>query len=449
MESAKNLQETQYEGHLIVAPNEKLPWNKIVFLGLQHVLAMDVYVVPFVIASILSLGVAEASILIQATFLAAGIATIIQAHFCMRLPIAQGPSYVPIGAIVGITMAAGGGFLGLNEVFGSTMVASLLLVVLGLTGMFRKLINVLVPRLVGGTIILIIGLSLLPVALDSNIYAIYGTETVTQNILLALVSVVTLIFCVTLGIHIGKKGNWLRTGAVIFALAAGSVAAQLMGRFQWESVAAAGWLARPHLAFIDYMPSFTPSAILTMIFVFFVLMAETTGTWFAIGSVINEDVTPKQVDRGVVGEGLGCLVSSLVGSTPVTGYSTNAGLISITGVASRYAFYGAGAWLMMFGLSGKLATLIASIPASVIGGVFVVVCAIISLSGIRILKQERLTERNMFVIGVPMVISLALYLLPKEYMATLPELLQYVLGSTVASAAIVAIILNLILPQED
>lgn len=94
MESAKNLQETQYEGHLIVAPNEKLPWNKIIFLGLQHVLAMDVYVVPFVIASILSLGVAEASILIQATFLAAGIATIIQAHFCMRLPIAQGPSYV-------------------------------------------------------------------------------------------------------------------------------------------------------------------------------------------------------------------------------------------------------------------------------------------------------------------------------------------------------------------
>ena len=271
----------------------------------------------------------------------------------------------------------------------------------------------------------------------------------TQNILLALVSVVTLIFCVTLGIHIGKKGNWLRTGAVIFALATGSVAAQLMGRFQWESVAAAGWLARPHLAFIDYMPSFTPSAILTMIFVFFVLMAETTGTWFAIGSVINEDVTPKQVDRGVVGEGLGCLVSSLVGSTPVTGYSTNAGLISITGVASRYAFYGAGAWLMMFGLSGKLATLIASIPAPVIGGVFVVVCAIISLSGIRILKQERLTERNMFVIGVPMVISLALYLLPKDYMATLPELLQYVLGSTVASAAIVAIVLNLILPQED
>ncbi|MDU0826392.1 MAG: purine permease, partial [Negativicoccus succinicivorans] len=67
----------------------------------------------------------------------------------------------------------------------------------------------------------------------------------------------------------------------------------------------------------------------------------------------------------------------------------------------------------------------------------------------RILKQERLTERNMFVIGVPMVISLALYLLPKDYMATLPELLQYVLGSTVASAAIVAIVLNLILPQED
>ncbi|MCI5837338.1 MAG: purine/pyrimidine permease [Veillonellaceae bacterium] len=436
-----------YEGHLLVGPEEKLPPVKAIFMGLQHVLAMDVYVVPFVIASILGLSLAESSTLIQATFFAAGLATIIQAYFCMRLPIAQGPSYVPIGAIVGISLAAGSGASGLPEVFGATMLASLLLVALGLTGLFRRLIDALVPRLVGGTIILVIGLSLLPVALDANIYAIYGNETVTENIVLALISIVVLIACVTIGIRLGHKGEWLRTGAVIFALAASCLAAQFYGRFQWAAVAAAPWFARPHVVGIDYAFRFSPSAVLTMIFVLFVLMAETTGTWFAIGSVINRELEDKQINRGVVGEGIGCFLASLFGSTPVTGYSTNAGLISITGVASRYAFYSAAGGLVLFGLSGKLATLIAAVPAPVIGGVFVIVCAIISLSGVRILREVPLTERNMFVIGVPMVVSLALYLLPKEYLQTLPELAQYILGSTVATAALVSIILNKILPE--
>ncbi len=439
----------KYEGHLTVGHDEVLPLGQSVFLGLQHVLAMDVYVVPFVIASILSLGITESSWLIQSTFLAAGLATIVQAHFCMRLPIAQGPSYVPIGAIAGICFAAGGGYAGLSEVFGSSLVAALLLIGLGMTGLFKKVISALIPRLVGGTIILIIGLSLLPVALQANIYATYGNETVTDNIILALVSLVTLMACVVIGIHMGRRGNWLRTGSVVFALIAGCAAAQMMGRFHWEAVMAAGWISRPHLAWLDYGVVFSPSAILTMCFVFFVLMAETTGTWFAIGSVINAPIEDKQMNRGVIGEGIGCFLSALVGSTPVTGYSTNAGLISITGVASRYAFYGAGAWLIVFGLSGKLATLIASIPAPVIGGVFVTVCSIIALSGVRILREVRLTERNMFVIGIPIIVTLALYLLPKDYLQTLPEFLQYVLGSTIATAALVCIILNKILPAEE
>lgn len=437
-----------YEGHLIVGPHDKLPFAKSIFMGLQHVLAMDVYVVPFVIASILALNVDEVSMLIQSTFLAAGIATIIQARFCMRLPIAQGPSYVPIGAIVGICFAAGGGLNGLSEAFGATLVASLLLIALGLTGVFRKIISSLVPPLVGGTIIFVIGLSLMPIALNANIYATHGDQTLTENIILALVSVFTLITCVVTGIHMGRKGNWLRTGAVIFALAVGCIAASFMGRFQWDAVVAAPWLARPHLAWVDYAVTFSPSAILTMIFVFFVLMAETTGTWFAISSVINEELGDEQINRGVVGEGLGCFVAGLIGATPVTGYSTNAGLISITGVASRYAFYGTGVWLIIFGLSGKLATLIASIPEPVIGGVFAVVCSIIALAGVRILRQEPLTERNMFVIGVPMVVTLALYFLPQDYVRTLPQMLQYIMSSSVATAAIVAILLNLILPKE-
>lgn len=442
--SSKPVNETT----LTVKHGESLPLHKSIFLGLQHVLAMDLYVVPFVITSILGLGIADSSKLIQSTFLAAGIATIIQALLCLKIPICQGPSYVPIGATVGLCLSAGGGYAGLSTVFGSSLVAAGILIGLGYTGLFHKVINFLVPRLVGGTIITVIGLSLLPVALSSNIYAVHGKETVGQNLILALSALITLIACVTIGIKIGRKGNWIRIASVVLALLVGCIVAYYMGRFSWEAVKAAPWISRPSLVFIDYSLSFSPEAILTMCFVFFVLMAETTGTWFAIGSVIEEEISNKRINRGVVGEGFGCLVSALAGSTPVTGYSTNAGIISITGVASRYAFYGAGAWMIIFGLSGKLATLIASIPEPVIGGVFVVVCAIIMLSGVRILRSEPLSERNMFVIGVPIVISLALFLIPADYVKTLPQILQYILGSTIATAAIVAIILNKLLPKN-
>ena len=98
--------------HLTVLPDEKVPFGKSAILGLQHVLAMDVYVVPFLIAMLIGLGPNQSSALIQATFIAAGLATIVQTYFCMKLPMAQGPSYVPLGAIVTIYAASGGGELG-------------------------------------------------------------------------------------------------------------------------------------------------------------------------------------------------------------------------------------------------------------------------------------------------------------------------------------------------
>lgn len=129
----------------------------------------------------------------------------------------------------------------------------------------------------------------------------------------------------------------------------------------------------------------------------------------------------KQGEEGIYHLGLGCLVSSFIGGTPVTSYSTNAGIISITGVASRKVFVAAGAWFVLFGLSGKLSTLISAIPAPVIGGVFVVVCGIISVSGMKVMSDVTIHEKEMYVIAVPIIMTLALTLLPKEFLETLPQ----------------------------
>lgn len=442
------MEKKKFEGQLISRPDDKLPLHEAIILGLQHLLAMDIYVVPFIIATLLSLSLADSAFLIQATFIGAGIATLIQSLFCMKLPIAQGPSYVPIGAIVGIAVGAGGGIEGLSSVFGAILIGAIILLILGLTKSIRKVINYLVTPLVGGTIIFIVGLSLLPVAIASNVYAIHGNETLTQNIIMATISATTVVACVIIGIHMGKHGKWLRIGSVLLALLFGSIAAYSMGLLNLEPVMAAPWFSLPRVAFLSFPVSFNLTAVLTFLAIYMVLLAETTGTWFAIGSVIEEDLTSEQIDRGIIGEALGCFIGGLFGGTPVTGYSTNAGLITITGVASRYAFYACGLWMIVFGLSNKLATLIAVIPAPVIGGVFSIICAIIALAGFRIIRHLELNERNMFIIGVPTILALALFLLPKDYAYSLPTYVQYLISSPIAVGAIAAILLNKICPED-
>ncbi|KOS66881.1 xanthine/uracil permease [Lysinibacillus contaminans] len=432
--------------HLTVLPDEKVSVVQSALLGLQHVMAMDVYVVPFLIAMLIGLQSGQSTALIQSTFIAAGIATIIQTYFCMKLPIAQGPSYVPLGAIVGIYAASGGGELGWSSVLGASLISAILVIILGFTGLFNKIVKIFIPPIVGGTIIFVVGLSLMPVGLSDNIYNGAGA-TINQNIYLALIAATVLIICVMLGSFFHKKGRVFRITSVIIALIAGCIAAKFMGVLDLSAVSQAKWFSMPQIPFADFGFTFNISAIVTMVIIYIVLMAETTGTWFAVSNVIDKPLTDKQINRGVIGEGIGCFIASLLGSTPVTGYSTNAGVISITGIASRRVFVAAGAWFVLFGFSGKLAALISAIPSAVIGGVFVIVCGIIAISGLQVMKNERIGEKEMYVIAVPMILTLALTLLPDDFLYSLPTTLQYLFGSPVATAAIVAILLNKLLPS--
>ncbi len=443
------MQQPQNETVLVSRPDDPLPFGKAALLGLQHVLAMDVYVVPFIIASVLTLAVADSATLIQSTFIAAGLATLIQSQWWMRLPVVQGPSYVPIGAIIAIAFASGGGTAGLATVFGALIPGAIIVALLGSpTGIFHRVIKRLVPPIVGGTIILVVGIALMPVALKESVFAVYGTATVGQNILLATVSAVLLIAAMMAGITMGSRGVWLRLTAVILALAAGTIVASFMGRFSAQGIADASWFTLPRIAFLNLDITFSFSAILTMLVVYAVVLAETTGTWFAVGAVTNEAMSDERLDRGATGEGLGCLVSALVGSTPVTGYSSNAGVIAITGIASRAAFAAAGILLVLFGLVGKLGAAIASIPQPVIGGVFGVLCAVIAMNGFRVVRASPLSERNMLVVGLPVLLALFATLIPPDYLKSLPNVVQYLLGSSIAFGAVGAILLHQILPEQ-
>ncbi|MBZ9958917.1 MULTISPECIES: solute carrier family 23 protein [unclassified Mesorhizobium] len=442
------MERTAPEITLIAQPDDPLPLGKAALLGLQHVLAMDVYIVPFIIASVLAFSAGDAGAFIQSAFVAAGIATLIQSQLLMRLPVVQGPSFVPIGAVLAIAFGAGGGIAGLSAVIGALIPGAILVMLLGSpTGIFHRLVDRFVPPIVGGAIIIVVGIALMPVALRESVFAVHGTATVGGNIILAFVAAAVLVGCMLTGMALGAKGAWLRLLSVIIALVAGCVAAASMSQLNMGAVSEATWFSMPRVAFLNLDVTFSLSATLTMLIVYIVVLAETTGTWFAVGAVIDKPLSNEQLDRGATGEGLGCLVSALLCSTPVTGYSSNAGIIAITGIASRAAFAAAGIFLVLFGLVGKLSAVIASIPGPVIGGVFGVLCVVIAMNGFRVVRGTPLTERNMLVVGLPILMALFATLAPPDFVKTLPDIVQYILGSSIAFGAVWAIVLHQILPS--
>lgn len=431
------------KSHLTIGVNDPIPLGQAILLGLQHVLAMDVYVVPFIIATAVSMSPGDASSLIQSTFLGAGIASLIQVLFFLKIPVCQGPSFVPVGAIIGIYLGGNG----MSTVLGASLIGAIAITILGYTGIYKYIVRTFIPTIVSGTIIMIVGLTLLPSAFSGNIFIETAELTMNQNVLLASITAAILILFSMLGEYFPKLGKVFRISSVIIALVLGSTIAFAMGGMDFASVSEASFLSLPNFAFIDYGFTFDLSAIVTMLIIYMVLLAETTGTWYAVSSVTEETLSDEQINKGVIGEGFGCLIASLVGATPVTGYSTNAGIISITGVASKVVFVAASCWFIVLSFFGKLSALINAVPAAVIGGVFVVVCAIIMLSGFRVIKNESFSERELYIIGVPIIIALGLIFMPAELKGQAPQFIQYLLDSPIAVSAIMAVVMNKVIPE--
>lgn len=430
----------QSELHLTIGVNESLSPGKALLLGLQHVLAMDLYIAPIVLAGILSMTVSETAFFIQMTFFAAGCATLIQTGFGIRLPVMQGPSYVPIGALAAI-----GHSMGLATVFGSLLSGAVFITLLGWPfKMLGRIVRRFIPPLVGGTVIVVVGIALMPVALNGVYHA---PGDIVNNCYVALAAAVALVALMIIGSRVTGAGTILRLTSVILAMAIGTLVGAYFGIVDFSPVAKAAWFSLPKI-FPFGTPKFDLSASLTLIFIYLVVLVETTGTWFAVGAVTGQELDDKRLNGGAVGEGLGCLLGTLFGGTPVTGYSTNAGIIAVTGVASRWAIMGGGVVLMFLGLMPKLMNVIACIPGVVINGVFAVICVVIAMNGFRVVKGIKLDERNMLVIGLPVLLTLAAVLMPKELVNQLPELVRYLVASGIAVGAISAVVLNLILPEN-
>ena len=424
------------KSELIVGVNEKISFGKAAFLGLQHVLSMDLYIMPLILGAAIGLAGGDLSFFLQMSFFACGIATILQAGVFMKYPIIQGPSYVPLGALctVGATM-------GVSVMIGSLIPGAVMIILLGLCKGFSKFVKKAIPPFIGGIIILIVGISLTPTAATG----IASTDgSLSANVISGLTAAGVLIICMVLQYKL-KSSRILHMMSVILALAAGTIAACLMGAADFSAVGDAAWFKLPEF-FHFGLPRFELKSCILMAFIYLIVLLDTTGTWVTISAITGEDLDDKRIDRATVGEGVGCLVGSLFGGTPMTGYSSNAGVLAITKVGSRMAIIAGGMILMLLGVCPKLMTIISCIPAPVVNGVFAVVCILLISNGIKIIQNEPLDERSSLIVGISVVAAVATIVIPQEVLNAMPQFLNYFMSSGTAVGATIAVVLQLCLP---
>ena len=202
---------------------------------------------------------------------------------------------------------------------GSLIPAAILIVIMVICKGFSKFVRKAIPPRICGIIILVVGISLTPTAVTG----ISSTDgNLTANVVSGLTAAVVLIICMILQYKL-KRSRILHMTSVILALIAGTIAATAMGAADFSAVSDAAWFHLPQL-FHFGIPQFNLQACILMAFIYMIVLLDTTGTWITISAITGEDLNDERIDRATVGEGLGCLIGSLFGGTPMTGYSSNA-----------------------------------------------------------------------------------------------------------------------------
>ena len=265
---------------LVAGIDDKIPVGKSIVLGLQHILSMDLYIMPLILGGAIGLQGGNLSFFLQMSFFACGIATLLQSGMFMKYPIAQGPSYVPLGALCMI-----GATMGIPTMIGSLIPGALIVILLGVTKLFSKFIRKAIPPFIGGIIILIVGLTLVPTAV-TGVFSTTGNLTV--NAISGSVTFVVLLLCMVLQYCL-KNSGLLHMCSVIIALVVGTLVAVTMGGADFSSVSNAAWFALPQ-PFHFGLPQFNLSACLLMVVVYLFVMLDTTGTWFTVKAITGADL---------------------------------------------------------------------------------------------------------------------------------------------------------------
>ncbi|WP_374720146.1 nucleobase:cation symporter-2 family protein [Parageobacillus toebii] len=405
-------------------------------LGIQHVLAMyaGAIIVPLIVGGALQLTPEQLTYLVAIDLFTCGIATLLQVwknkFFGIGLPVMLGCTFTAVGPMIAI-----GKQYGLSAVYGAIIAAGLFVVIIA--KYFSKL-RVLFPPIVTGSVVTIIGLTLIPAAMN-NMAGGQGAKDFGDMTNIALSFGVLLLIVVLYRFFTG----FIRSIAILLGMIAGTIAAAFMGKVDVSAVAKASWIHMPHVFYFG-APTFNGTAILTMVLVAVVSLVESTGVYFALGDICNRKLSDKDLANGYRAEGLAMIIGGLFNAFPYTTYSQNVGLVQLSGVKTRKVIYVAGTMLIVLGLVPKIAALATIIPAPVLGGAMLAMFGMVIAYGIKMLSQvEFASQENLFIIACSVGMGLGVTAVPNLF-AELPASIRILTDSGIVAGSITAIVLNIL-----
>jgi uracil-xanthine permease len=465
--------------------DERLPNGRLAALGLQHVLVMyaGAVAVPLIVGRALKLSPQDVAYLISADLFCCGLVTLIQSlgatqWFGIRLPVMMGVTFAAVAPMVAMANA-NPGEMGAQLIFGSIIAAGFIAMLIA--PLVSRLLRFF-PPVVTGTIIAVIGISLMRIGINwifGNPFGPTAPSVVTPEHKawldaamaaagapgsslpavpdgLALlpkmpnpkyadltgVGIAALVLVSIMLIARFAKGFWANI-SVLLGIVIGGVVATAMGLMNFDKVGQAAWfdVITP---FHFGMPVFEPVLILTMTLVMIVVMIESTGMFLALGEMTDKKVDQAALTRGLRTDGLGTMIGGIFNTFPYTSFSQNVGLVAVTGVKSRFVCVAGGLILVALGLLPKMAALIESLPTVVLGGAGLVMFGMVAATGIRILagvdfKHNRF---NAMIVAISIGIGMIPLIAP-NFKQWMPHGLHPLIESGILLASIAAVALNL------
>ncbi|MGM0470857.1 MAG: uracil-xanthine permease family protein [Bacillota bacterium] len=433
---------------LIYELDEKPNAVETFFLGFQHMLAMFAGVVtpPLIVAGVVGFGPAETAFFISMALVASGVTSYVQSR-------RVGPIGVGLLSVMGTSFAfvpmaiQAGNIGGIQLVLGMALAASTVEIVLS---RFMKAAREIFTPIVTGTVVTLIGLSLAEVGItdfaggQAALDAGAGNFGSMQNLGLGLFVLVTVIICNQFG------SGLIKIASIAVGLIAGYIVAAFMGIIDFSPVFEAAWFRIP--VPFKYGLDFKWSLFLPWAIVYCIGAIESSGNFTAIaeisGKSIKGDEHMDRLSRGVLCDAVGSAFAAVINSLPNSTFAQNIGVIRMSKVGSRVVGMTAGVILLVMGLVPKIGALVTVMPKSVLGGATLALFGMVATSGIKIAASEGFNDRNLFILSIALAAGIGVEMQP-EVVDQLPEIAKNVLHSGVATGAIVAIILNLVLPANE
>lgn len=418
----------------------RVPVSRAIPFGLQHILAMFVANISPIIIVAGASGVSgkQLAMLIQSAMLIAGIGTLIQLFPLWRigsgLPIVMGISFT----FVSIMCYIGSNF-GYGTIMGAVLIGGL---IEGCLGLFAKYWMKIISPIVSASVVTAIGFSLLSVGSTS-----FGGGSGSENFGSVenwILGTITLLCCILFNII--AKSYWKQL-SVLFGLVVGYLVAIPMGLVDFSSLAGTSVIALPHL--MPFKMEFHLNAIISVALIFLVSATETIGDTQALAnSGLNRSATTKEISGSLACDGFISSLSSLFGCMPITSFSQNVGLVAMTKVVNRFTIATGALIMILAGIFPIFGAVLATLPDAVLGGCTIMMFGTIVVSGLQMIGKCGYSQRNITIVALSLSIGIGFTQVP-ELFSVFPKIIETVFAENcVAVVFLVAVILNLILPQN-